>query len=267
MVPTLAAPREVTTDLAPVEYLQSHQGRGRFVDLTVLPPNWGSEFALNALNATDLPFPKSFEQFIQRRLYPGLTPPDAFTRDRTTGIVAQETELAAHLRAYEHASVKYVLAPRSLSLLPTLTALGVRPVWHDALATIYALPHPRTLFSSRCDVTSTNIDVATVNCSSTGATLERSELSMAGWTATVNGKPVTIRTVDGVYQSVAVPRGTSRVDYRFEPPHETPALVLALLALVFLLGSSLSPWPRRRSNPAPVQLSSCAAPSLADEVI
>ncbi|HEY1223383.1 MAG TPA: hypothetical protein VGE75_07805 [Acidimicrobiales bacterium] len=233
-VPTIGAPRHVTTDVAPIAYLQSHQGEGRFVDLTVLPPNWGSEFGLNALNATDLPFPRSFEQFIQEQLYPGNKPGDAFTRDRTAGIVGQETELATHLLAYEEASVKYLLAPRSLTLLPALAALHVTPVWHDATATIYALPHPRSFFSSSCDVTSTNVDAANVTCSNAGATLLRTELSMPGWTASVNGTLATIHTVDGVYQAISLPQGASVVDYRFVPPHEDLALALGLVAFVFL---------------------------------
>jgi hypothetical protein len=263
IVPTLGAPRHVSTDVAPITFLQRHQGESRFVDLTVLPPNWGSEFGLYALNATDLPFPRSFEQYIQRRLYPGLKPPDAFTRDRTTQIVAQETELAAHLRAYENASVKYVLAPRSMTLSPALTAVHVTPVWHDALATIYELPHPRAFFTSSCAVTSPNVDAANVTCP-TSSTLLRTELSMPGWTATVNGTPVTIHTVDGVYQSITVPRGTSRVHYSFVPPHEDPALALVLLAVLFLVGVGLYER-RRHPNPTSFAWLSSATPSRTED--
>jgi hypothetical protein len=218
------------------------------LDLTVLPPNWGSEFDLNALNATDLPFPRSFERYIQRQLFPGLKPRDAFTRDRTTGIVEQESELASHFQAYEDASVEYLLAPRSLTLLPSLTALDVKPVWHDSLATIYALPHPRPFFSSSCNVSSSNVNIATVNCASANARLLRTELSMPGWTATVNGRATTIHSVDGVYQGVTLPRGTSTVDYSFTPPHEDLALVLGVAALLFLIGSCLFERRTRRRD-------------------
>jgi hypothetical protein len=247
VVPTLGAPRHVTTDTAPIHYLQTHQGEGRFLDLTVLRPNWGSEFDLNALNATDLPFPRSFERYIQRQLFPGLKPRDAFTRDRTSGIVAQEAALASHFKAYEDASVKFLLAPRSLRLLPSLTALDVKPVWHDSLATIYTLPHSRPFFSSSCNVSSTDVNVATVNCASTDATLLRTELSMPGWTATVNGRATTIHTVDGVYQEVTLPRGTSTVSFSFMPPHEDVALALGVAALLLLIGSCLLERRTRRS--------------------
>jgi uncharacterized membrane protein YfhO len=60
---------------------------------------------------------------------------------------------------------------------------------------------------------------------------------MAGWQAYVNGKLVTIRTSDGVYQSVPVPAGTSTVTYTFLPPHEKLAMLAGLLALLFFLGA------------------------------
>jgi hypothetical protein len=238
MAPTFSAPRHVSADHAPIHFLQTHQGEGRFVDLTILPPNWGSQFGLSALNATDLPFPKSFEVYIQRNLFPGLKPADAFTRDRTSGILEQEQALATHLQSYEDASVKYLLAPRTLTLLPALSALGVRVVWHDALATIYALPHPRPFFSSTCNLVSHSYTTATVTCPSSGATLLRTELAMPGWSAQINGRTVPIRTVDGVYQQIALPSGTSHVQFDFLPPHEDLALLVGVLALTFLVGSA-----------------------------
>jgi uncharacterized membrane protein YfhO len=67
----------------------------------------------------------------------------------------------------------------------------------------------------------------------------RTELSMKGWTASVNGRASTITTVSGVYQRVNVPAGTSTVTYRFLPPHEDEALAVGLLAGLLLAGSLL----------------------------
>jgi uncharacterized membrane protein YfhO len=86
-------------------------------------------------------------------------------------------------------------------------------------------------------VQSAGDDVATVTCAKAGEHLVRTELSMKGWTATVNGQAATIRTVDGVYQQVALPEGTSTVVYRFYPPHERYALLVAFLGSLFLIGS------------------------------
>jgi hypothetical protein len=237
-VPTLAAPAHVAVDNSPILYLQRHQGEDRFVDLSVLYPNWGSQFSLNALNAIDLPFPERFRDLIQRHLFPGLRPQNAFTRDSVTYILKQENELAEHLHSYEDASVKYLLAPRSLILSSELRALGVRAVFRDQTATVYQLPSTRPFFStsSPCHSVSTNVDNVTVSCSK-AATLLRTELSMNGWSANVNGQPAAITTVEGVYQEVRVPKGTSTVAYSFLPPHEHPALLLSLLAVLFLTGS------------------------------
>jgi hypothetical protein len=237
-VPTLAAPAHVSVDNTPIQFLQRHQGEDRFIDLSVLYPNWGSQFSLNALNAVDLPFPEAFTTLIQSQLFPGLTPKNAFTRDRVTGIVAQENEVATHLRSYEDASVRFLLAPRSLNLSPALRSLGVKAVFRDDTETVYQLPETRPFFSttSPCSVTSTNVNLATVSCSK-AATLLRTELSMKGWRASVNGKPVAITTVDGVYQEVHVPKGRSAIVYSFIPPNEIPALIVSLMALLFLAGA------------------------------
>jgi hypothetical protein len=171
-----------------------------------------------------------------------------------TGIVAMESEVAAHLHAYENASVKYLLMPSSVIINPELTTLGVTRVFHDSLADIYQLPRTRGLFStssSACTVASTNDSQATVTCPTAGATLLRTELSMPGWKATVNGQPATITTVKGVYQQVALPKGTSTVDYSYFPPHERYAILLALLAVLFLIGSLVDerrPLLRRRQR-------------------
>jgi uncharacterized membrane protein YfhO len=53
----------------------------------------------------------------------------------------------------------------------------------------------------------------------------------------VNGQAATITTVDGVYQRVDVPEGTSTVVYRFYPPHERYALLVGFLGGLFLIGS------------------------------
>jgi Bacterial membrane protein YfhO len=251
IVPTLAAPTHVRVDDAPLHYLQRHQGEERFVDLSVLYPNWGSEFSINSINAIDLPFPETFKNLIQSQLYPGLRPRNAFTRDRSTQVVAQEIELAAHLRDYEDASVKYLLAPRSLALSTALRSFGVTAVFRDRATTIYELPHARPFFStpSPCHVSSTSIDVAHLSCSR-ATTLLRTELSMSGWHASVSGRPTVITTVDGAYQELDVPKGSSTVVYSFVPPNELLALTLSLCAALFLVASRGREFRRARRAPA-----------------
>ena len=243
IVPTTEAAKQISVDTAPISFLQANQGEYRFLDFAILNANWASEYGLNSLSAIDLPFPKKFNDYIETQLFPGLTPPEQFViHGGMTGIILQESELAHHFQAYEDASVKYLLIPTSVPLLPSLTKLGVKAVFEDVegIATIYQLPDPRPFFSTTsasCSVASTNPAEATVTCPNGPSTLVRAELAMKGWHAYVNGHEVTMSRAQGVYQSISVPAGTSTVSFSFTPPHEKDSLLAALLAALFLVGS------------------------------
>lgn len=240
IVPTAEAPKQINVDYAPIKYLQAHQGEERFLDFAVLYPNWGSEFGINELSDVDLPFPSSFKNLLEDQLDPGLDPGNQFVvKGGMIGVKHLEYELANRFQAYENASVKYLLMPSSVILNPRLAKDGVTEVFHDPLATIYELPHPRPFFStpnSTCTITSTSDNEATLHCSK-ATKLIRTELSMKGWRAFVNGKQETIVTKDHVYQQILVPAGTSTVTYAFSPPHERDAIIVAVLAGLFLVGS------------------------------
>jgi hypothetical protein len=240
-VPGGGSAKIVNVDMGPISFLQKNEGNYRFFDFAVLTPNWGSQYGLNELNAIDLPFPEKFSKLIETQLYPGLLPSNQFViHNGMTGMIAQENEIVTHFKNYEAASVKYLMMPQALVILPALTNLGVTLAYTDAKVNIYEMPHPTAFLSTKsssCTVTTTNVNKAVVNCPNGASTLVRTELMMAGWKAYVNGKAVTITTVDhGVYQSVQVPAGTSTVTYSFLPPHEKYAILLALLAALFLVG-------------------------------
>jgi len=248
IAPTVQSPTFITVDQAPITFLQTHQGEQRFLDFSVIDANWGSQYGLSSLSAIDLPFPKAFTTLIQTQLFPGLTPTNQFIiHHGAAGIVAQQNAVIAHLATYEAASVKYLVLPTIIPLEPGLTKLGVTKVFSDARVTIYKLPHPQPFYSTpsaSCTVTSTTYDRASVNCPNGATTLLRTELSMPGWSASVNGASVPITTVDGVYQAITVPSGTSTVTFSFTPPHVRYAILLAFAALVFLCWS----WVRERRS-------------------
>jgi hypothetical protein len=246
-VPTGGAAKQINIDMAPIHFLQTHQGKERFLDLGILTANWGSEFNLNSLSAIDLPFPKTFAHLIESQLYPNFPwPINQFViHAGMAGIEAQEQEVVDHFSAYQDASVKYLVAPSSITVLPALTGLGVQQVFADSIVAIYEIPNPRPLFSTAstsCTVTSSSQNAATVSCPAGATTLVRTELYMAGWHADVNGKPVTITKSDGAYQSIPVPGGTSKVEFSFLPPHEKYAILAGLLAALFLVFT----WLRER---------------------
>jgi hypothetical protein len=248
-VPQAEAPKQITVDYSPITFLQKNLGQDRFMDFEVLYPNWGTYFGINELSDIDLPFPKAFKNFIETNLLPGLTPGNQFVaKGGRPGVPIFEHAVLNHFKQYEDASVKYLLMPSSVSLLPGLAKKGVTQVFHDSLATIYEMPQPRTFFStpSSCTVASSGDDKATLNCT-TATTLLRTELSMKGWKAFVNGKEVPITTVHHVYQGVSVPAGTSTVTYSFSPPHERDALIVGFLGGLFLIGSFVNE--RRRFIP------------------
>ena len=260
-VPAIQAPNSVVVDQSPITFLQRHQGQYRFLDLFVLTPNWGSQYGINSLAAIDLPFPKAFTNLIQTQLYPGLTPDNQFViHNGLADIIAMQHQVANHFAAYQGTSTKYLMMPPGVSLIPALAALGVHQVFEDDHASIFEIPQPRAFFSAAstsCTVTSTDFDVARVNCPQGPTTLLRTELSMAGWRASVNGHPVDITTVDGVYQKVPIPQGSSTVTYQFLPPHERYAVLAGLLAALFLATSwtreRRPEWFRRRSPVPPRQ--------------
>ena len=246
-VPTAEAAKVVTVDQAPITYLQQHLGEARFLDFAVLYPNWGSQYSLNSLSAIDLPFPAAFANLISTELNPTLVPARQFmVSGGMAGVREQEHAFVTHLAAYEATGVRYLLFPSVAPPSKALVHLGIKLVFADFRAHIYELPTTTPFFSSPtsgCRVSSTAVDVATATCSSAG-TLVRSELMMPGWHASVNGHSVPITTTDGVYQTVALPSGTSTITYSFLPPHEEAALAgfaIGVLAL-FLVPA----WTRRR---------------------
>jgi hypothetical protein len=68
-----------------------------------------------------------------------------------------------------------------------------------------------------------------------------------GWTATVNGKQQTIYPTDAAFRGVTVPKGSSRVEFRYEPRAFPIGIALALAGLVgFAVLWIVSRWRSRR---------------------
>ncbi|HEY5274039.1 MAG TPA: hypothetical protein VIJ34_12490, partial [Acidimicrobiales bacterium] len=65
-----------------------------------------------------------------------------------------------------------------------------------------------------------------------------------GWKASVDGKSAKLASFGGVDLSVEVPAHATLVTFSYAPPHFTPALGLALLAVLAMIAEAL--WRRRR---------------------
>jgi len=229
-VPEFRSPATVDVANGSISYLQQHEGLNRFISLGVLNPNWGSQFSLNEINAIDLPLPKSFSDYIATNLAPSAKNSRIFTLPFTP---TSQDDIAAHIANYEALGVAYILTPPE-PLDPTLSALGLTLVAHDAHSDLYRIATSTNFYSTAlatCVITNATVDHLKVTCPSP-TILTRLELSMAGWSAHVNGTPVPITSDNGLTQSVAIPAGTSTVSFDYLPPHEDLAALGAIVALV-----------------------------------
>jgi hypothetical protein len=248
-VPLFRSPSSITIASGSIEYLQQHEGLGRFVSLGGLNPNWGSQFSLNEINAVDLPLPTNFTNYIHSDLAPTILNPRVFVLPYKGATV---NDFAAHIANYESLGVAYlVTAHRPLSL--ALQPLGLTLVASDTETNLYSLPHPANFYSTAlasCIQTNAAVDHVTLTCPA-ATTLTRLELTMKGWSAHVNGVTTSITSSNDLTQTIAIPAGTSIVSFDFLPPHENLAVLLAAASLIAMAGSWLPRkyLPRRRSAP------------------
>jgi hypothetical protein len=117
------------------------------------------------------------------------------------------------------------------SSIPQLVALT--PTAH-----VYVLPHPAPIANAPgCAVVVRTMTSFTATCQRP-STLTYRELAFKGWAATVAGRSVAITTAhNGVFQTVALPAGTSTVLFTYEPPRARLAWLACLLGLLVLAAS------------------------------
>jgi hypothetical protein len=261
-----SAPQPSPLQLGSVAWLQSHLGTYRFATLGPIQPNYGSYFGIAQANATDLPIAASWVSYVNSMLDTN-SPTLIFTGAATVDPHAESPadEFTSHLANFEAIGVRYIVTNANGldvvgSRFPTSGTApwpqGPRVVYRDSFAEIWQLPTPAPLFSllpaspknsvdttfvgAGCSVTDHSWDQATVTCSRPSVLLRQVE-DIPGWSASVNGKPVAVQKVpfgpQGLFQELPVPAGTSTVQFNFLPPHEFPAFVAAVLALIAILGS------------------------------
>jgi len=244
-VPTFRNPTSISVATGSISYLQEHQGLHRFISLGVLTPNWGAQYSLYELNAVDLPLPAAFTSYVHTSLAPSLKVPRKFTLPFTT---TSQDDVAAHIVNYEALGVNFILTPPS-PLNSTLAKSGLTLVAHDDRSNLYQLPHSTDFYATAlatCVLSDATVDRVRVSCPS-ATTLTRLELAMAGWTARVNGSATPISSDNGLTQTLSIPAGTSTVTFDYLPPHEVPAGVVSVLALL-LTALSLTSIGRRRQR-------------------
>jgi Bacterial membrane protein YfhO len=237
-LPELSAPRAVQVDNAPVAFLQHHLGSSRFFTLGPFAPNYGSYLGLSSLNANDVPVPSAFARFVSARLDHVVDPTSfvgTYGGGRPLFAPSPQQELLANLPGYREAGVAYVLTPAGQSLPEAGTAL--RLVLHSPSTWIYHLAGAAPYFTTtdrQCTMASGGRSSVSLVCSAP-ATLIRRETDLPGWSAAIDGRSVPIRSDDGVFQAVAVPAGSHRVDFSYEPPGVVLGFLVFGLGCVWLL--------------------------------
>jgi hypothetical protein len=243
VVPELSAPRAVAIDLAPVRYLQRHLGTGRIFTLGPMSPNYGSYWGLRELNVNDGAAPQRLQDYLQTRLAPGVTA-NLFTG--TTGgppgsPTSPANQLVRNLAGYQAAGVSYVLSTPNTPIphTPALTLVAKTPsTW------IYRLAGAAPLFDARashCRATTHGNTSAAVDCPGTGTLVFR-ETADPGWSATVDGRSVSVRRT-GLFQSVQVPSGRHSVSFDYQPAGIVwGELAFVIGAVAFLLPVRQRTW-------------------------
>ncbi len=240
VLPELSAPRSVTTDIAPVVYLQKHQGLARFATVGPLYPNYGSYFGLRAVNDLDAVLPKNYYSYAFAHLNSLVSP--FFFSPAAESPATGEAQLLAHLNGYRAAGVRYVLTNPDVQL--PVGPRSFKLVFRSPTTWIYRLAGASPYFTSTnplCSVRFKSDDSARLSCPGS-TTLVRRETYMPGWSASADGRSLPIRQDDGIFQAVTVGPGSHRVTFAYTPPH----MELALLAMgAGILGLLAPPLIRR----------------------
>ncbi len=115
---------------------------------------------------------------------------------------------------------------------------------------VYALRGARDYVSApACTLDAISRDEITAVCKAPSR-LVRLEAAMRGWSATVNKASTQIYPIEGVFQAVDLPAGSSRVQFSYEPAGFRPALLAAGFGALTLVVFGLSMSKRRRSSSA-----------------
>lgn len=95
------------------------------------------------------------------------------------------------------------------------------PVYADSVMEIWHLSGASSFYKttgSKCILTLIRRNSVTASCTGT-ATLQRQQLFMPGWHASVNDHSVPISTHGAIMQSILLPAGRSTINFHFTPPH------------------------------------------------
>ena len=236
-IPLLSYPLDRKLDLRGIEFMQRTLGFQRFVSLGEIglpgsiAANYGSYFQIGQINWNDLPAARPWVDYVRRHLEP-----------QSDAIIFRTTpqRFAARIDGYAAIGTKYVTTPRASPLS------NLHEVFSDSLMRIYVLPGVRPYFVALgCRLMVHDRTKVTTMCSRPSQ-VERLELLMDGWAATVAGQSAPIHAAGEIFQAVNVPAGTSTTEFTFTPPSVMLGYVLAILGGLLLVGGLAMPMRTRK---------------------
>jgi hypothetical protein len=245
LLPQLAGLRTATVDRQGITFLQHNIGLSRFYTTGPFAPNFPAMYSIASLNFVQIPAPKTFTLYVQRRLFPG--------GDILIFLGGQPGQIAAlrnNLAAYEFLGVKYVGALPGTNPFPSTGASPAPTLaFHSPAMDIYELPNPAPYaqtINSACTLAILSRQKMQTTCAQP-ATLIRREMIDPGWHATVNGAATPVRPILKIFQQVALPAGTAVIRFSYTPPHTHLACAIALMALLLWLACARAPAARRQT--------------------
>lgn len=212
--PVFSAPRGCRFDLAGLAFLKNNLGLQRFYTLGPVLPNYGSAFDAAELNYDDMPVNKYLVQYFKAHLDPFMNPTNTKPNWQRVGHPSNNEIIRRNYPAFGRAGVKYVVTEPSEYMTAPL-----RLVYRSDVMKIFELPAYTPYFSGDdCTVQAISRDAAEVRCDRP-TTIVRLESFTPSWKASIDGKPVKVSMVDGLFQSVEVPAGASSLRFTYGCPH------------------------------------------------
>jgi hypothetical protein len=233
-LPLFAGPVGRHVDIDAVRWLRAHAGLQRVQSFGPLAPNYGSMFGIAEIAHNYLPVPQVWVDYVRAHFVPEMDGINFYHN-----VIPPDARLGRLLDSYEQAGVAYALSWTRQGA--AFDRAGAALVYRDPVMDVWALPHPAPYFTAAgCTLTPRGRNEVAARCAAPSL-LVRRELAWPGWRAWRDGRRTPIRTVQEVFQGVALPAGDTMTRFRFAPPHIGWAWLAALIGAAGLLLASLPP--------------------------
>ena len=239
MNPVLHGESRTTLDLAPIAYLQAHQGLFRLHALGArLVPNYAGLFGLASIDDIVTPVPTLWDRQATRM------DPHLFGFLFVGEYDGDGRNLIARRTAFAEVGTRYVILAADHD--PLAGQPGFQLAFDGVRTRIYEIAGAKPYFeiaSGRCTLEVVDRDRLAARCDGP-ALLTRREMRFPGWHARIDGHETAIEAAPPIFQQIALPAGRSDIVWRYLPVDAT-AIALAfgggVLALLALLAAAA--WP------------------------